>query len=144
MEGRLGQTTPAHILAASPAIRKDLIEKLHVRRVKASSFEETGALSAVDISAYSTSVREPAYSLPLREIDIQICDKVTEAGVIDLGSQIIVIREDLAQEVGATINTSHVLQMEGANGATNWTLGCAEFLPMCTGDVAFKVHVHSV
>ena len=86
MEGKLSQTTPAHVVAASPAIRKDLVEKLRVRRVEASSFEETGALGAVDISAYSTSVHEPAYSLPLHEIDIRICDKVTEAGVIDLGS----------------------------------------------------------
>ena len=144
MEGRLGQTTPAHILAASPTIWKDLVEKLHVHRVEASSFEGTGALGAVDISTYSTSMQEPAYSLPLCEIDIWIGDKVTEAGVIDPGSQIIMIRDDLAREVGATINTSCVLQMEGANGATNRTLGCAEFLPMCAGDMVFKVHVHVV
>ena len=102
MEGRLGQTSPAHILAARPAIQKDLVEKLRVRCVEASSFEETGAPSAVDISAYSTSMQEPAYLLPLRKIDIWISNKVTEAGVIDPGLQIIVIREDLAQEVRAT------------------------------------------
>ena len=144
MEGKLGQTTPAHVLAASPAIRKDLVDKLRVRRIEASSVEATEVVGAVDICAHPTNTREPAYSLPLREVDIRICDKVTEAGVIDPGSQIIVIREDLAREVGAIINTGRVLQMEGANGATNWTLGCAEFLPMRAGDVAFKVHAHVV
>ncbi|KAN0119068.1 hypothetical protein V8E52_004515, partial [Russula decolorans] len=86
----------------------------------------------------------PAYPLPLHEINIVINNKVTEAGVIDPGSQIIVMREDLAHEVGATINADRLLQMEGANGATNWTLGCAEYLPMCIRDISFTVHAHVV
>ncbi|KAI0264080.1 hypothetical protein BGY98DRAFT_878291, partial [Russula aff. rugulosa BPL654] len=80
----------------------------------------------------------------LREIDILIGGKITEPGVIDPGSQIIVIRKDLAHEAGATINTDRLLQMEGANGATNWTLGCAEHLPMSLGGVHFTVHAHVV
>jgi hypothetical protein len=145
MEGKLAQTTPAHVLAASPVIRKDLNDKLRVRRVETSSFEEAGSATPIDTTnAYPTSIREPAYSLPLREIDIQIGGKVTEAGVIDPGSQIVVIREDLAREVGATINANRLLQMEGANGATNWTLGCAEYLPMRAGDISFEVHAHVV
>ncbi len=80
----------------------------------------------------------------MREIDVQVGGKIIEAGVIDPGSQIIVMREDLAREVGATINADHLLQMEGANRATNWTLGCAEYLPMRAGDVSFTVHAHVV
>src|SRR5258708_805927 len=38
MKGKLGQTTPAHILAASPTICKDLLDKLHVHQVETSSF----------------------------------------------------------------------------------------------------------
>ena len=147
MEGKLSQTTPAHILAASPVIRKDLVERLRVRRVETSSYEEAADLTNSDTTNQSTrptNRREPAYSLPLREIDVQIGDKVLEAGVIDPGSQIIVIREDLAREVGATINTDRLLQMEGANGATNWTLGCAEYLPMRVGNVSFEVHAHII
>ena len=34
--------------------------------------------------------------------------------------------------------------MEGANGATNWTLGCAEYLTMQIGDIPFKLHAHVV
>ena len=83
-------------------------------------------------------------SLPLRKINIEIGGKVIEAGVIDPGSQIIVMREDLAREVGATINTNRLLQMEGANGVTNWTLGCAEYLPMQVGNISFAVHAHVI
>ncbi len=142
-----GKLTPAHILAASPIIQKGLVKKLRVRRVETSSYEEATDIALTDTthqSAQPTSPREPAYSLPLREIDIQIGGKIVEAGVIDPGSQIIVMRVDLAREVGATINAKHQLHMEGANGATNWTLECAEYLPMSAGNISFVVHAHVV
>ena len=65
-------------------------------------------------------------------------------GLLDLGSQIVVIRQDLAQEINARISPRLQIEMEGANGYTNWTLGCAEFLQMQVGDVSFKLHVHVV
>ena len=34
--------------------------------------------------------------------------------------------------------------MEGANSATNWTLGCAEHLTMQVGNVSFTLHAHVV
>jgi len=34
--------------------------------------------------------------------------------------------------------------MEGANGATNWTIGCAENLILQVGDMLIKTHVHIV
>jgi hypothetical protein len=96
------------------------------------------------LSPPTNMLSPPAYSLPLREIDIQVGEKVIEAGIIDPGSQIVVMREDLARAVGAAIITICVLQMERANGATKWTLGCAEYLPMCIGDLLFAVHAHVV
>ena len=34
--------------------------------------------------------------------------------------------------------------MEAANGGTNWTVGCAEYLTMQVGGVPFKIHAHVV
>ena len=149
MQGKLAHATPAHVLAASPTIRKELADKLRVQRVEASSYEEAAGITFTDTSTADqnvlpTNLCKPAYSLPLREIDIQIADQVTEAGIVDLGSQIVVIRKDLAQQVGATINTHQQLEMEGANGATNWTLGCAKYLPMHAGGIQVLVHAHVV
>jgi hypothetical protein len=42
------------------------------------------------------------------------------------------------------INPNLQIQMEGANSATNWTLGCAENLLMQIGDVPFHLHTHVV
>lgn len=91
MQGKLAHITPAHVLATSPAVRKDLVEKLQVRRVEASSLEEVRVADTTAQTTFSASECKPAYSLPLHEVDIRIADRVTEAGVIDSGSQIVVI-----------------------------------------------------
>ncbi len=137
LEGKLTQVTLAHILAASAPICKDLVERLRTRRVEAGGFEQLTTPSSVPHI-------EPEYSLPLQEIDIQVGGRNMEAGVIDPGSQIVAIRKDLADEVAAHINPRVRLEMEGANGATNWTLGCAEHLSMQVGNISFKLHAHVV
>jgi hypothetical protein len=115
------------------------VEKLQVRCIETSSY---GTVADTTFDTPPASSCEPAYSLPLCEIDIQIGGKIIEAGVIDPGSQIIIMWADLVQEVGANINADWLLQMEGANGATNWTLGCVKYLPMYTGNISFLVHAH--
>jgi len=59
LEGKLSLTTPAHLLAACPAIRKDLVDKLKVRRVEANTYEEVraselsqNASSRADVSVF--------------------------------------------------------------------------------------------
>lgn len=58
MEGKLAESTPAHILAASPAIRKCLADKLRVCKVEATSFEETASVQVLTLCSY----REYEYS----------------------------------------------------------------------------------
>ena len=124
LQGKLDQITPAHIFAISPPIRKGIVERLRPRRVESAAFEQvcdtTGA-DPVSVLEIATK-REAEYSLPLREINVLVNGHRTEAGVLDQGSQIVVIQEDLANEVGARINTQRVLRMEGANGSTSRTL----------------------
>jgi len=91
-----------------------------------------------------TANLKPVHSLPLLEIEVLVGDLSTEHGILDLGSQIVVIRSDLAKEVGAHINTQHRIEMEAANGGMNWTVGCAEYLTMQVGGIPFKIHVHIV
>ena len=84
------------------------------------------------------------FSLPLREIDILVRESVMTARVIDSSSQIIVIHKDLTSKISTHLSTSIRLEIEGANSATNWTLGCAENLTLQVGDVPFKVHAHVI
>ena len=146
LEGKLASVTPAHILAASPGIRKELVEHLKTRKVNTASFEEASHSNP----AYSYSIPRPPssrsaeYSLPLCKIDVLVNGTVSEAGILDQGSQIIVMHQDLAQEAGVQFNPSHQLNMEGANGLASKTMGCAENLTMQVGDVIFEVHAHIV
>jgi len=125
-EGKLKQVTPAHIFASSPPIRKELVERLKPRQVETASFEQAydNAADPVSVLRLATK-REAEFALPLRKIDVLVNNCSTEAGILDQGSQIIVIRKDLANEVGARINTQRTLRMEGANSSTSRTLGCA-------------------
>ena len=145
LEGKLDQMTQAHVLAISPPIRKELVERLRPRRVETGSFEEIVDETVDPVSVLELAAkREAEFSLPLREIEVHINNRCTEAGILDQGSQIVVIREDLAKEAGVRINTERTLRMEGANGSTSCTLGCAEDLNMRIGDVSFTIHAHVV
>jgi len=135
-QGNLTQVTPAHLYAASPAVRKEILERLHVQHVEVASYGEAPDLapftaeSPPPAKSRLTHCPEPEYSLPLQEIDINLGEGISEPGLLDPGSQIVVIRRDLAQEINAHVSPGLWIEMEGANGYTNWTLGCAEFLQM--------------
>ena len=145
LEGKLDQITPAHILATSPSIRKELVECLCPCCIETNTFEQVSDKDIDPVAVLElVAKREAEFALPLREIDVLVNNLRTEAGILDQGSQIVVIREDLAREVGTQINTQRTLRMEGANGSTSRTLGCAEDLNMHIGDVSFTIHAHVI
>ncbi|KAI9451278.1 hypothetical protein F5148DRAFT_966397, partial [Russula earlei] len=78
----------------------------------------------------------------LQEVDITFTTDISKPGVIDPGSQIMVIRQNLAREINAWINYRQCLTMESANGLTSWTVGCAENLPMRIRDISFTLHTY--
>jgi hypothetical protein len=140
LDGKLTQTMLAHVLAASPTICKELVERLQVRHVEVNTLKGYSKTYPPTPSI----LHKPEYSLPLLEIDITLSGSISEPAVLDPGLQIIIIWKDLAQEVNVHVNSSQRLEMEGANGITNWTLGCAEYLSIQVGNVPLKVHVHIV
>ena len=127
MEGKLSLAMPAHILATSPMIHKELAEKLKVCRVETNLYERssdnTRGLDAAFLLTPLplTAILEPVHSLPLLEIEVLVGNLSTEYGILDPESQIVVIRCDLTKEVGACINMQHRIEMEAANsGVTAW------------------------
>jgi len=91
-----------------------------------------------------TPEHNPAFCLPLQEFDVTINNDIKVMAIFDTGSQIIVIWWDLVNALRVPINMQCTIEMEGANGATNWTVGCVEFLTMQVSNVPFQVHVHIV
>ena len=143
MQGRLSLTTPAHVFAASPVIRKNIVEKLKVRCVETNEYEAISAKLLQNPSAppqaarrttvhddtsddfphqLSTIAQPSAFCLPLQEIDVLVNAAVKVVAILDTGSQIVVIRHDIVQSLGVDVNYQRLIEMEGANGATNWTV----------------------
>ena len=159
MQGKLSLTTPAHVLAASHAVYKNIAKKLKVRRVETNEYKEVPAKDSQSLQLHSrrATVHDdlsddllpsdncpPDYCLPLLELDILINNSTKVPAILDTGLQIVVIQHDIIQLLGVPINYNQFIKMEGANGATNWTVGCAKNLPLQVGDVTFKVHAHVV
>src|SRR6267142_2525058 len=86
----------------------------------------------------------PAFCLPLQELDILVNSSIKVSAIYDTGSQIVDIQQDLVQSLGVCVNAQRIIEMEGANGTTNWTVGCIENLTVQVGDVPFKIHAHVV
>ncbi len=61
LHSKLAFTTPAHLFAASPAIRKELVERLRTKRVEASFYDKISS----PVSVLGFTPRLPEYSLPL-------------------------------------------------------------------------------
>ena len=71
-------------------------------------------------------------------------DLRTEAGVLDQGSQMVVVRGDLAKEVSARINTQRTPCIKGASGSTFHTLDAQGGFNMVIGDLFFTINAHVV
>jgi len=159
MQGKLALTTPAHIFATSPIICKNITKKLKLRHVETHEYEVApGADLQLQPMRRATMhnddsdptphlptiIQPPAFCLPLQEVDIIVNNSIHIPAILDTGLQITVIRQDIVQLLGAKINYQRLIEMEGANGATNWTIGCTENLTLQVGDTAFKVHAHVI
>lgn len=88
--------------------------------------------------------QNPNFCLPLQEIDVVINSSIKACSVLNTGLQIVVIWHNIVQTLGAPINHQHLIEMEGANSATNWTIGCTENLILQVGDMLIKTHAHVV
>ena len=165
MQGRLSLMTPAHVFAASSVICKNIVEKLKVQRVETNKYEAVSArlpqaLATLLPAAHHTTIHDntfndiphapdalswpSAFCLPLQEIDILVNATIKVLVILDTSSQIVIIWHNIVQSLGVPINYQRLIEMEGANGATNWTVGCTEGLTLQVGDVSFKVHTHVV
>jgi len=112
MQGKLELTTPAHVLTASPAIHKDIINKLKVQCIKTNKYK---AVSTADHSSQQPMLLthckavhddfsndrplandyQPAFCLPLQELNVLVSGSINIPTIYDTSSQIIIIRKDI-------------------------------------------------
>ena len=122
-------------------IRKDVVDELNFRCVKTHKYEVVPSTKPfLPADTHITAVHDdttndsfpgpqpPAFCLPLQELGVLVGRSTKVAAIYDTGSQIVVIRQDIVESLGIHINTQRLIEMEGANGITNWTVGCAKNL----------------
>ena len=68
------------------------------------------------------------FAEPLCELKVIVNGKKEEPALLDGGSEIVLIREDLWKKVGASVNVKRRMMMEVANSSTSELLGCVEML----------------
>jgi len=84
LKSKLNQITPAHILATSPPIHKELVKCLHPHHVEMGSFEQASSVSVDPVLVLELAAKCKAeFSLSLHKIDILVNNLHTEAGVLD-------------------------------------------------------------
>jgi hypothetical protein len=111
LRGRLTEITPAHITAASPALRVDLVNYLRNRRI------EVHHLSEYITARGRNGLVVGKDSLPLREVNCIAGgpDGVAIAGFLDDGCSVVTTCEDLWQECrGASLDPTNRMRQWGS------------------------------
>ncbi|KAF8802583.1 hypothetical protein BYT27DRAFT_7060660, partial [Phlegmacium glaucopus] len=67
-----------------------------------------------------------------------------EVGLLDEGSEIVVMRRDLCEELGAVVNKNRRMTMQVANNVKEGLEGCVEFLEIDVGGVKTYAHAFVV
>lgn len=117
--------TVGDLLGLSAELRKDFTEYTRVVRIPA---DEARASYAAQGPVAAAAVASPAvdYVTPLREIDVQFANGQVEGALLDQGSEIAVMRQDLWAELGLPLNKEREMRMQCANGSWERIPGCAE------------------
>lgn len=133
-QGKLSEVTPAHIYAASPEVRAKIINYLRGQKVEVHHLLDRTSVM------YAENKIVGAKSLPLRELEVTFPNGFIERSILDDGSSIVVMREDLWKEIGTfPLLRQEALVMECADASQNATLGMVEDLPIKIGKITFYV-----
>ena len=83
-------------------------------------------------------------SLALRSIYPLVDNQQHVESIIDPGSQIIAMSEDVCMDLALIYDPSIILNMQSANGEVDKSLGLARNVPMRIGDITLYVQIHII
>ncbi|GBE78906.1 Retrovirus-related Pol polyprotein from transposon 412 [Sparassis crispa] len=128
--------TVGELLAVSPDLCKEAIDHSRMHRIATAP---QSALSAI------TSLTLPSvdHATPLREIAVSINGKLV-LSLLDEGSEIVVIQQDLCEELGLHINETMRMNMETANRGKEPLPGCVEMLEINVEGIRTWAHAYVV
>jgi len=84
------------------------------------------------------------FTTPLREIEVVVMGRCREWGLLDKGSEVVIVREDLCNEMGLVVNRERKMTMQTANRGKEGMLGCVEYLELEVEGVRTYAHAFMV
>lgn len=125
------------LVSLSGELRKDLIEYTRTQRTPKDKSQPSSA-------SLLAKTLQLDYSAPLREITVTLAGKKEEVGLLDEGSEIVVVRKDVWEELGFEVNSGIEMTMQTASGGREPMLGRAENLEIeVDGLKTLKTQAHA-
>ena len=84
------------------------------------------------------------FTTPLREIEVVVMGRCRKWGLLDEGSEVVIVRENLCNEMGLVVNRERKMTMQTANGEKEGMLGCVEYLELEVEGVRTYAHAFMV
>ena len=131
----------ADLMSISPELCKEPMEYCKTQQVLVVKSPEL--LPSALVSAL-IRLFQVEFAKPLQELKVIVNGKKEELALLDGGSEIVLIREDLWKEVGASVNVKRRIMMEAANGLTSELPGCVEMLEIDVEGLKMWVHAFIV
>ena len=146
------------LMAVSPEVRKQVRELVSNKKVTAHMMEEdstdsyltscfdrsTPSTAFLNVERYEGQSSAAAASLPLRVIFPVFASGVEPECILDGGAQIIAMRRDIWERIGAPLTLNKAMTMESANAGTVKTLGLIENHPVRLGPITFYLQIQVI
>ncbi|KAG2050286.1 hypothetical protein BDR06DRAFT_892152, partial [Suillus hirtellus] len=128
----------ADLLTVSPDLRREAVE--HCRTHWVSTPSSTTTLTT------TASVPPPQieHATPLRELKVMLNGVHKEMALLDEGSELVVIREDVWKKTQAPINKNICMRMQTANGSSQDMAGCLEMLEIDVDGIKMWAHAYVI
>jgi len=81
------------------------------------------------------------FATPLREVEVMVMERCKEIGLLNKGSEIVIIKGDLCDKLGIEVNIKRKMMMQIANREKEKMQGCVKYLELEVGGVKTYAHV---
>jgi len=122
------------LLALSGDLRREIVDQTHTQN----------KVLAVGAALVTLPEMPVEFATPLREVEVVVMGQRHELGLLDEGSEIVIVREDLCKELGLKVNKKRRMTMQTANGGKEEMQGCMEYLELEVGGVKTYAHAFVV
>ncbi|KAG0701247.1 hypothetical protein DFH29DRAFT_1000435 [Suillus ampliporus] len=134
------QLTISDLLSISPKLCKEVVEHSCMHQVPSAPSPVVKMLTAAYSAQPPVQVK---HATPLCKLQVTINSTYTDLALLDEGSEIVVIREDVWKKTQAPINTNARMWMQMANGGSQEMAGCLEMLEIDIEGIKTWAHADS-